>query len=216
MRITTKIQWDMNTGRVLAHEYFDYEGPLALCGGGPSGEQRAAAASQARLTDKEIQIGDQRNAREESQYQAIRPFAMSRLENGLPFFDALMDANGGTVARSFAPAYAALNQRYASSEGMPGGAREAATRALDIQKARTFDDSIVQNLAANENAKAEAARLLTQQQQIANPAQFYGLANSGNNSIMQAPLQGPGIGGILGGIAGAGLGGLMGNPKGPF
>jgi hypothetical protein len=182
-------------------------------GGGPSSEQRAAAARQDALSREELTLGRERNARDTEAYNAIKPFAMSRLENGLPFMDALMDFQGGTTARAYAPAYAAANQRYASSEGMPGGAREAAFRAIDLDKARAFDSGIVQNLLANENAKGEAARVLTGQQQIANPAQFYGLSGNANSSIMQAPLAKPGIGGIIGGIAGSALGGALGNPN---
>jgi hypothetical protein len=55
---------------------------------------------------------------------------------------------------------------------------------------------------ANEQEKQSAAGLLTGQQQIMNPATYYSLASSSNQSIMQAPLQSPGLGGLLGGIAG--------------
>jgi hypothetical protein len=105
-------------------------------------------------------------------------------------------------ARAFAPAYAALNRRFAS-DGLPSGSRDAALRSLDAEKARSYDGTITNNLLANENAKSEAARLLTNQQQIANPFQWYGGASTGYNSIMQAPLQSAGIGGILGGVAGS-------------
>lgn len=31
MKITTKITWDMLTGKVLEHEFYEYDGPVALC-----------------------------------------------------------------------------------------------------------------------------------------------------------------------------------------
>jgi hypothetical protein len=34
MRVSTKIVWDMETGETLEHDFYDYDGPLALCGGG--------------------------------------------------------------------------------------------------------------------------------------------------------------------------------------
>jgi hypothetical protein len=33
MRVTTKIVFDMSTGEVLEHEWFDYSGPVSLCKG---------------------------------------------------------------------------------------------------------------------------------------------------------------------------------------
>jgi hypothetical protein len=183
----------------------------AKVGGGPSSEQKQAAASQRALTDQEIAIGNQRNEREQDQYNQIKPYAFDRLNNGLPFFNFLTE-QGGATDRAFQPAYASLGRRFAGMDA-PSGAREAAIQDLDVQRARAHDDQLTQALLANENAKSEAARLITGQQQIANPAQFYGLANSGNNSIMQAPLQSQGIGGVLGGIAGSAIGGLAGNPN---
>ena len=170
-------------------------------GGGPDPRQVAAADSQRRLTDREIALGESRNRREEEQYAQIKPFAFSRLQNGLPFFDALMDSAGGVTKRAFAPQYAALNRQWGGRPDLPSGSFEAARQGIGESEARAFDDSIVQNLMANENAKAEAARLITGQQQIANPAQFFGLANQGNNSIMGANLAKPGMAGVIGGLA---------------
>jgi hypothetical protein len=64
---------------------------------------------------------------------------------------------------------------------------------------------MAQNLMANEQAKNNAAGLLVGQQQVANPIGWAQTAGSGNNSIMQAPLGSPGIGGLLGGIAGGAM-----------
>jgi hypothetical protein len=174
-------------------------------GGGPSQIQKDAAVSQKELTKEETAVARARNAREEDQYQQVKPYAFNRLNNGLPFFNVLTDNVGGVIRRSFQPAHASLARRVAGS-GVPSGSYDAQVRALDADEARAQSDATIQALLANENAKSEAARLITGQQQIANPAQFYGLANSGNNSIMQAPLQSPGVGGILGGVTGAAVG----------
>jgi len=37
MKIYTKVVFDMETLETLSEESFEYSGPLALCGGGPSG-----------------------------------------------------------------------------------------------------------------------------------------------------------------------------------
>jgi hypothetical protein len=36
MKVFTRITWSMSTGEVLESENFDYDGPVALCGGGGS------------------------------------------------------------------------------------------------------------------------------------------------------------------------------------
>lgn len=205
MRITTKAVFDIETGVLLERESFEYEGPLEMAGGGPSSEQRQAAASQARLSDEELAIGRERNARENEQYAAIRPFAMQRLQNGLPYAGDLLDYEGGTNAQAYMPARARLLRVLNESGDMPSGSRIAALSNFENDRAHSFDNGIVDVLNANENAKGEAARLLTNQQQIANPYQWYGGSSSSNNSIMQAPLQSQGmLGPILGAAAGIG------------
>jgi hypothetical protein len=61
---------------------------------------------------------------------------------------------------------------------------------------------MVNNLLMNEQAKSDAARVLTNQAQVLNPLGYYSGAQQGNNSIMQAPLQRPGLAGLIGGVAG--------------
>jgi hypothetical protein len=73
---------------------------------------------------------------------------------------------------------------------------------LNSQQARSFDQNLVGALGANEQAKQAGASGILGQAQIANPQSYFGLATQGNNAIMNAPLQRPGIGGLLGGIAG--------------
>lgn len=171
-------------------------------GGGPSQSQKDAAARQAELSKQEAQIAGQRNARENEQWNTIKPYAYDRLNNGLPFYDQLTDAASGTTAKAFAPTRAALQRQLSLYGDLPSGYKDQMLADLDTQQARAFDDQLVNNMLLNENAKSEAARLITGQQQIANPLGFYGAAGQSNQSIMQAPLQSAGIGGLLGGIAG--------------
>lgn len=79
--------------------------------------------------------------------------------------------------------------------------KEQTLADYDANEARAYDKGIVNNLQMNEQEKQAEAGLLTGQQQIMNPATYYSLAGSSNQSIMQALLQTPGIGGLLGGIA---------------
>lgn len=170
-------------------------------GGGPSIEQKQAASTDAALAQQEAKIADERNQREADQYAAVKPYAMSRIQNGLPFFNNLTDSVSGESARAWAPAYAAANTRFAGSD-LPSGSKDAALAGVDAERARTFDSGLTNALFANEQAKSEAARLLTNQQQIANPLGFYTAAGQTNNSVLQAPLQSAGLGGVLGGVAG--------------
>lgn len=170
-------------------------------GGGPSPEQTSAAASQRRLTDQSIRIADQMNAREQDQYNQIKPYAFDRLKNGLPFFNQLTDFAGGTNARAFAPGRAQLIRRL-GPQSLPSGFREEALDDYENARRRAFDANLAQNLFANEQSKSEAARLITGQQQVANPIGWTQAGMQGNQSIMQAPLAKPGLGGLIGGIAG--------------
>jgi hypothetical protein len=206
MRITKKAVFDMESGRLLEWEGYEYQGPLELCGGGPSASQKRAAAQTERTAAEQLALARQMNAREQEQYDAIKPYAFSRLQGGLPFFGALTDYGSGTNARAFAPAKTALLQRLGSFQGLPSGFREQALSDFDAARARGFDENLTQALFANEQAKSEAARLLTGQQQIANPLGYFGGAQQGYNNILQAQsLVRPGIAGLLGGLANTAL-----------
>ena len=171
-------------------------------GGGPSSEQKQAAASQANLTNQLAGTANRQEQFMENQQNKVNPFYTSRMNNGLPYMNALTDSAGGTTARAFAPARASLMQRLGSQPGLPSGFREQAMQDLDSQQASAFDQNLVGALAANEQAKQAGASGLLGQAQIANPMGYYSGAMGGNSSIMQAPLQRPGMAGVLGGLAG--------------
>lgn len=208
MRITTKAVFDIETWELLEWEGYDYEGPLDLAGGGPSSEQKAAAASQANLTNQLAGVANRQQNFFEQQQNAVNPFYTQRMQSGLPYFNQLTDAASGTTARAFAPARQQLLQRLGTQQGLPSGFREGALTDLDTQQARAFDQNLQGALGAQEQAKQAGASGLLGQAQIANPQGYYGAAMGGNQSILQAPLQRPGLGGLLGGVAG----GLASNP----
>ena len=170
-------------------------------GGGPSQAQTNAANAQANLSNEEGQAAEQMLQFTQGQMNKITPYASSRLNNGLPFFNALTDYSGGLTGQSFAPAKAQLARQFSTMSALPGGAKLQAQNDLNANEARSFDSSLGQNLFANEQAKSNAASLLTGQEQIASPSSYFGGAMQGNSSIMNAPLQSPGLGGLFGGIA---------------
>jgi hypothetical protein len=187
----------------VAEEFFSYQGEVARCGGGPSSQAKAASAAEAAATLQNTKTQQDMLNFYKTQQLKIDPFATQRLNEGLPFFNALTDFSKGPIEQAYAPQYAALNRRLSSMGALPSGYRTQAITALDALKARDYDSSIVNNLLMNEQAKQQAAGLLTNQQTGANPLGWAGAVTAGNSAIMQGMPPSPGIGGVLGGAFGA-------------
>lgn len=202
MRITTKITWDMNTGEVLHHAFHHYDGPVALCGSHPDPMQTQAAQANLVISKQAADTAAAQNARENDQYAQVKPYLTNRLNNGLDFMPLLTDSQGGLTARSFAPAYADLNKRFAV-DGLPSGSKDAAIRALDAQRAQAFDAQLLNGLQMNDAAKQDAAAAFAGQQGMALNAAIgnQNSALSGNKGVLDAQslTRTSGLGGILGG-----------------
>lgn len=177
-------------------------------GGGPSAEQKQAAASQANLSNQLGATAAKQQQFFEGQQNKVNPFFTQRMNQGLPYYNALTDAQSGLTAQAFAPARANLYRQLGAQQGLPSGFRQQAFTDLDTQQARAFDSQLLGALGAQEQAKQAGAAGLMGQAQIANPMGYYGGAMQGNQSIMQAPLQRPGIAGVLGGLAGGAFGAM--------
>ena len=165
-----------------------------MCGG-PSDSQKNAMNAQTNLSNTLSGIASQRNA-----FQT--PYLQSRTQGGLPFLPQLLDFQGGTMARQFAPARANLTQRldrYGSS--LPSGFREQTLADFESNRARAFDDSVVRALLLDEETRARAAGL-------SNPLPFYSAAQQGYGSILGTPQASNPLGSILGGAV-SGLIGLI-------
>lgn len=171
-------------------------------GGGPSQAQNNAANAQAGLAGQEGQAATQQLAFMQSQQNKVNPFYTSRMNNGLPYMNQLTDAASGVNARAFAPARQQLMQQLGTQQGLPSGFKTQSLMDFNDQQAQGFDQQLQGALGANEQAKQAGASGLMGQAQIANPQGFFGGAMQGNQSILQAPLQKPGLGGLLGGAAG--------------
>jgi hypothetical protein len=74
-----------------------------------------------RLSDQSAQTSREMLDFYKQQQAQITPFATSRMNNGLPFANAMSDASNGTIARSFAPARAQLQRRLSSFGSLPSG-----------------------------------------------------------------------------------------------
>lgn len=205
MRITTKAVFDIETGTLLEWEGFEYpnDAPLAICGGGPSPEQRAAASSQAALTNQLAQTADRAEQFKEAQQQKVEPFYSQRMNFGDPNTAQLTDYGSGTNAQAYAPARANIIRSFGKSS-LPSGSQQGIMANFEDARARGFDGTLAGILGANEQAKQAGASGLLGQAQIANPEAYYNSALSGNSSIMNANLRKPGAAGIIGSLGGAG------------
>ena len=177
-------------------------------GGGPSREQKNAAQAQANLSNQLGSTAAQEQQFKEAQQNKVNPFYTGMMNNGLPYYNALTDAQSGVTAQAFAPARAQLMRSMGAQAGLPNGFRQQALTDLDSQQARAFDANLQSAMGQNFAAKQAGASGLLGQAQIANPLGYYSGALQGNQSIMQAPLARPGIAGVLGGLAGGVMGGL--------
>lgn len=116
MRITTKISWDMNTGDVLEHEYFEYSGPVALC-------------------DRSAQ-GAARNARDMASNSAVNAASDLGADRAKlnPFFGQEMNAE-----HLFTPGQG--NELLTAAEAPIGSVAGDTAHAAELQSARTRNAS---------------------------------------------------------------------------
>lgn len=187
--------------------------PPVVWGGGPSREQKDAAAAQADNSRFQTQVAKEMVDVDRRYRGMIEPYATERLNNGLPYARDLLDFNGSTNSQAYLPARARLMKVLASSGDMPSGAKIGAITDFESARARDFDNSIANILALNETAKNNAAALLTGQQQQANPLGWSGAASQSNSSIMQAPLESQGFLAPVMGAAGSIMGGYLAGRK---
>jgi hypothetical protein len=207
MKITTKAVFDIN-GKLLEWEGYEYDGPIEHCGGGPSSEQKAAAASQANLTNQLATVANRNQDFVEKQQARVNPFYGDLMDHGPDYTNAALDYAGGTNARAFAPAKADLVRRLGASTGLPSGYRDQALTDFDEQRAQGYDNAMTGVLADRQAARERGAAGLIGQAQQANPLGYYSTAMGGNQSILGANLRRPGAAGIIGGVLGGAASGF--------
>lgn len=199
MKITTKLIVDIETGTVLARDWYEYEGPIAkLCGGDAlSGDKEAAAKSQAELASTQAALANKTAG-------TYIPFFSDLAKNGLDFMPQLEDYSKGTIAQSFAPAKAQQARQLAGfGDTLPDGFKQQSQDNLNASEGQAFDQNQVQNLEMNQAAKTSAASAL-------NPGQFFSGATAGNQSILGAqPVNSGGVGNFIGGA----VSGVLNNAK---
>lgn len=204
MRITTRAVYDIETGRLLERESYEYEGPVALAGGGPSSQQTDAATQQAQLSAQEAATAQTDSARQTDAYNSIKPFATNLMTNGMPSYGDMTDWAGGNSATAYAPARGALSRQLSSIGSLPSGFKTAANADLNEAEGQNYDQGLQTAQQNQLNAKLQGANIINGLQTTYNPVAADTASGSANSSIMNAPLQTPGISGVIGGLIGAG------------
>lgn len=199
MREHTKTVIDIETDRVIEDHWVEYDGPVELaCGGDALASQKQTAANQQIANQTALtKIATSNNA-------AVQPFETNLLNNGLPYMSQLTNYNNGILAKSYAPAKAALNRQLAGEgDTLPSGFATQARSDINSNEADAFDQNVVSALQQNQNAKQGAAAQL-------NPLGYYTGATGAGQSVTSAPpVQTGGVGNVLGGA----VAGLLANPN---
>jgi hypothetical protein len=182
---------DLESGQVLAHEWYSYDGPIEeACGGDAlAGAKQQAAKEQADAAAQQAAIAKQRN-------DVQQPFETNLVNHGLPYLPQLLDYSNGTLAKAYSPMRATMNRNLAGfGDTLPSGFKTQTQTDFNSNEANAFDQNTINALQQNEATKENAAAQL-------NPLGFYGGSNSANQSILSAPaVQSGGVGNFLGGMA---------------
>jgi hypothetical protein len=157
-------------------------------GGGPSnaqkqGQQQVLQNAQNEGAEAGTAQGDFNSA-----IGKASPFYASEATNGLPFYNNLTDFSSGTAAQAYAPAKAAFLRQSSTMGALPSGSKAAGMADINEAQGKTFDNSLVSNMFANQQAKQQGAAGLMGVAQTTNPAAFYG-GSTGAGAAGMNPLQ---------------------------
>lgn len=207
MKIIRKIEFQMIDSGMeeTFRDEYEYSGPIALCGGGPSKQQTQAADRQGQLSEEEAALARQEQASRDKLRGIATPFYGDLMSNGPEYTNSLLDYAGGTNARAYAPAKADLVRRLGASNGLPSGYRDQALTDFEENRAQGYDNSLASIYADRQAAKERGAAGITNLISGYNPSAYYGGAEGANQSILNANLRKPGVGGIISGAIGGGI-----------
>src|SRR5258708_6441408 len=161
-----------------------------MCGGDALADQKKKEAQ------SQADLNDQLTKQFQEFSSVSNPFWENRLKSGLPFMNQLTDYNNGTLARSFAPARAAMNRNLAGfGDTLPSGFKAGMQTQFDEGEGQAFDQNMVNSLMMNDQAKTQAAGAL-------NPLAPASVGSGAASSVLSAPpVQSGGFGNFVGGLA---------------
>lgn len=194
---------DSGMEEVFRDDHF-HGGEWEHCGGGPPKSQTDAANRQGALSEEQAALARTEQASRDKLRGIATPFYGDLMNNGPDYTNTALDYAGGTNARAFAPAKANLVRRLGASTGLPSGYRDQALTDFEENRASGYDSALTGVLADRQAAKERGAAGVTNLISGYNPSAYYGGASGANQSILNANLRKPGIGGIIGGIVAGG------------
>lgn len=224
MRVTTKIVVDMNTGAVLAHDWFEYSGPVASC----KGDSAAKQAEKQSLTFGQKLMG--MFSQQFGAQSTILKFLAGKMtdviskggEGYSPQALAAARTNATqTVASQYQSAEQAAAERIAAQggAGLPSGvqaqiqgqialAAAGANTAAQNEITLANEDARKQSYWAAVNALGGTAAQFDPLGYSASAQNSFGNVASLSSAVTQSRQSGwtSVLGGALGGVAGAALG----------
>ena len=198
MRIHTKIVFDIETMRVIEDEYYEYDGPVALCKGASAGETSIANSQQNMYNTLSSDFGstfkDQQNilsslTKSLQTNLAGGPSQMGYSAGEMNALNAAAVNNGATATRN---AQQAAGEAAAASGGgnsvLPSGAAAANSAAIAQAGAQNTANALTQNTIAGyqqgtNNYNNAVTGLLNTSSQY-NPNAYANSAISAGNSAM--------------------------------
>lgn len=212
-RITTSITFDMATWTVLDHQYYDYEGTVALCKG------EGVAQDQLKQQNDLVkgQLAQQKAVQDQMQQafgkylsgnQGFDPAMLSALTS------QFLNQNTGTFNSAGANVRSALSARGAGNGDLPvGGDYTRGIAELEGAKANSQSSGMlnlgVQNLQQALSNQFNSGSLINGQ--AAQLGQNIGVFNGGANSALGSYIQGANAPGFLSSLStglGSGLAGF--------
>ena len=140
MFVITKITWEISTGRVTEREGYEYEGPVALACGAPSGQQQLAneqaAYYQTLTSNAQAEFGDSSQIFNELSAAFSPIFKAGPNQEGYSAgeLNALNSEASAGVGQAYNSAEQATNERLASEGGgtslLPSGVTTKASESL--------------------------------------------------------------------------------------
>jgi len=177
LRIHTKTTWDIDTGQVLEDEFYEYDGPVAFCGGGGSGTSK-----------------DQLNAQNALQQKAFDA-QMAQLDQIKSSLSGYLSGNKGFTNPQMATNQSqAINQNSAKYNSAGNAVRQAlASRGMGGGQV-PGGGSYVQGISTLEGAKASdlsnamnTINLQNSQQGLTNQFNAASIL-SGNAATLSSPI----------------------------
>ena len=218
MRIATKVVWDIETGKVLEREEYEYFGPVELCKGDDTAKQ--AEQQQMQFDSQLMSIFQQQFGKQSAVFDYLKGKMQPMIDNPTGLspegLAAARTSNTDQFSAAYQNAQKALNAKMAASgeSQLPSGVgaqlNEALLNAEAADKATGQNQITMQNEQLKQQNYWNAVNALNGVATQENPLGYANSATAGSgavSSLSQAVTasSGPTLGSIIGGVAGGAL-----------